>query len=96
MKGVYEAALHYGFDYDDVREHNGIAFFPNFKDEKLVWTMNPSYQKANLVEKNTRTYEEFQISANEPIYTQFQKNKDLFEFVTQPQKYSNIWENYQP
>lgn len=86
----------YGFDYDDVREHNGIAFFPKFKNEKLVWTMNPAYQKANLIEQDARIYEEFSIKTNEPIYTQFQKNKDMFEFVTQPQKYDNIWKNYQP
>lgn len=31
-----------------------------------------------------------------PIYTQFQENKDMFKFITQPQKYSRIWKNYQP
>lgn len=86
----------YGFDYEDVRKHNGIAFFPKYENEKLVWTMNPSYKKAYFEERNARTYEEFSIQSEEPIYTQFQKNKDMFEFVTQPQKYYNIWKYYQP
>lgn len=86
----------YGFDYDDIREHHGIAFFPKFQDGKLVWTKNTAYKTGNLVEQNAGNYKEFRIKPGKPIYTQFQENKDMFGFVTQPQKYSGIWKNYRP
>lgn len=86
----------YGFDYEDVRAHNGIAYFPTYDGEQLVWHMNPAYKTATLIEKNARSYEDFQIEKGVPIYSQFQKKKEMFEFVVQPQKYQTIWEHYQP
>lgn len=86
----------YGFDYDEVREHNGIAFFPKFQGEKLVWASNAAYKTGSLIEQSPRYYKEFQLEAKKPIYTQFQENKELFEFVTNPQKYKELWKNYRP
>lgn len=86
----------YGFDYDDVRAHNGIAYFPQYEGNRLIWHRNLAYRSAELVEKNAREYEDFHIKPGIPIYSQFRQNKDMFEFVVQPQKYQNIWDHYQP
>lgn len=86
----------YGFDYEDVREHNGIAFFPECKDGKLCWKKNPAYEKGILIQQDAREYTEFHIVKGKPIYTQFQENKEKFNFVTNPQNYQELWENYRP
>lgn len=86
----------YGFDYKDVRRHNGIAFFPLVEGEKLVWVRNPSYRSGTLIEKRARPYPEFGLTCGKPIYQQYRENPALFEFVTNPQAVPKLWENYTP
>lgn len=87
----------YGFDYKDVRRHGGIAFFPLLTDSgKLRWEKNPSYRSAELIVKPARTYEDFGIAPGKPIYRQYQEAPHLFDFVTRPLDFPELWENYQP
>lgn len=86
----------YGFDYKDVREHHGIAFFPEYEENGLCWKQNLEYSSARLIEQNAREYKEFGIKHGIPIYEQFEKEKDMFDFVVQPQNYEKLWENYRP
>lgn len=86
----------YGFDYEDVRKHNGIAFFPKYENKKIVWTRNPCYTGGNFEQRKARTYPEFLIDPNISIYNQFQKTMDKFDFVTKPKKYEEIWKNFEP
>ena len=81
----------YGFDYEDVKKHKGIAFFPVVKNDKIEWEMNKSYKKAHLTIKRAREYPEFEIEKGKPIYTQFQENPDKFLFVSKPQFIKNTW-----
>lgn len=86
----------YGFEYQSVRKHKGIAYFPIIEKGRISWSVNPAYHGGKLIEKRTRTYEDFNIQTGIPIYTQFQKNKDKFLFVSRPMDYPELWENYQP
>ena len=43
-----------------------------------------------------RTYEEFGLKAGVPIYTQYEENKEMFTFVTNPTVADEIWKNYEP
>lgn len=86
----------YGFEYSEVRRHNGIAFFPLWEGERLVWVRNPAYRSGTLVEKDARTYPEFGLATGKPIYRQYEENRDLFRFVTNPQEFPELWENYKP
>lgn len=86
----------YGFDYEAVRSHGGIAYFPYVENTDILWRKNPSYQGGCLVEQTPRAYTEFGISKGIPIYTQYQENKDKFAFVTNPQNYKKIWGEFQP
>lgn len=86
----------YGFDYEDVRSHNGIAFFPVWEDDKLIWIKNPAYKSATLIEKNARKYTDFNIEAEKPIYEQYEENKDKFRFVTNPMEFPELWKDYEP
>ena len=86
----------YGFEYESVRRHRGIAFFPLWQGEDLVWVKNPTYRGGTFLEKNARPYPEFGLTRGIPIYRQYEENRNLFRFVTHPQEFSQLWEGYQP
>lgn len=86
----------YGFDYEDVREHKGLAYFPIISDSKIEWIQNTLYKPEKIVLKAPRVYEELNIVKGIPIYTQYEQNRCLFDFVTNPFKYSEIWDDFIP
>ena len=86
----------YGFDYDEVRAHNGVAYFPKVKNNTIAFVKNPSYQSDAIIIKQARTYPEFGLQANVPIYTQFEQNHELFNFVTNPNCAKHLWEHFEP
>ena len=86
----------YGFDYDEVRAHKGVAWFPIVNENRIDFIANQFYQKSQLIVKEPRIYEEFGIRKGIPIYQQFVENPDLFLFVSQPQLAKEKWENFIP
>lgn len=87
----------YGFEYDEVRAHSGLAFFPILYDGKeIVWKKNNKYEQQILVEKSPRMYEEFGLEVSNPIYTQFERDKDKFLFVSRPDLYADKWSSFLP
>lgn len=87
----------YGFEYEDVRAHKGLAWFPFLgKDNTIIWRPNDSYVKTELIEKSPRLYSEFGIDPRMPIYTQFEKNPDQFEFVPRPDRFQSLWDLFLP
>lgn len=86
----------FGFDYEDIRKHQGVAFFPKMCNNQLEFVKNPNYATAELIHVKARTYPEFQIQPNIPIYTQYEHEPDLFTFVTNPQSADEIWKAYRP
>lgn len=85
----------FGFAYEDVRRHKGIAFFPIVKDSKISWEMNPHYKNATLKVMDAIEYPQFQIEKGVPIYKQFQENPDKFLFVSNPSIAQKEWEEFQ-
>ena len=89
--------LEYGFEYDKVRAHNGLAWFPLVEDNgDLTWIHNPEYKKVDLTIKKPNSYSEFNLKQQESIYTQYEKNPDLFTFVPKPFTKKNLWEDFIP
>lgn len=87
----------YGFYYDKVRAHNGIAWFPVFNDEnKIEWIANPAYKKSELISKSPNSYEQLGIQKNESIYETFEENPDTFLYVPRPQLKEEIWKVFEP
>lgn len=86
----------YGFDYDDVRAHGGLAYFPILKEKGIIWEANERYQAGNIIKKNAREYPEFGLKKGVPIYQQYEEKPDCFTFVTRPETAAAIWECYQP
>ena len=87
----------YGFEYDGVRKHKGIAWFPVFNDKnEIEWQANPLYDKSELICKSPAGYSELGIVKGEAIYTTFEKNPDTFLYVPRPELKKEVWENYEP
>ena len=86
----------YGFDYDDVRAHGGIAWFPQVEGGETTWIANDAYQPSELVVRRPRAYAEFGLRQGVPIYRQFVENPDLFLFVSKPESAKALWQGFEP
>lgn len=86
----------YGFEYQQVRSHNGIAFFPIYSGDEIVWKENPAYNKSKLIIKKPNDYEELGIKKGVSIYKQYQDNHNLFDFVVNPYLKKEVWEKFIP
>lgn len=85
----------YGFEYDDVRAHNGLAWFPVVSPSgEIKWQKNPSYRTSELVVKTPENYGQLDIEPGKPIYTQFEENPEKFLFVPQPHLFKKVWDNF--
>lgn len=85
----------YGFVYDGVRAHSGIAYFPRAAEQGLVWDENPAYQGGRLREVNAFPLPEFSIEPQKPIYQQFREHPGRFDYVSRPQNDVSLWEAYE-
>ena len=88
----------YGFEYDDIRERHGLAWYPILnRHGQLAWQSNKNYQKSRLIEKGPNSYESLGLVAREgSIYSQFEKDFERFLFVPEPHIFKNYWENFIP
>lgn len=87
----------YGFVYDDVRRHNGIAWFPVYNEQnELIWKANPAYQASELICKRPSDYAALGIAKDKPIYTAFEENPDTFLYVPRPQLKEAVWKSFEP
>ncbi len=87
----------YGFEYDGVRSHKGIAWFPLFgKDGKIEWQANPCYQPSELICKSPAHHPELGIVKGEAIYRTFERAPETFLYVPEPGLKESVWKNYEP
>lgn len=87
----------YGFEYDAVRSHKGLAWFPLIAPSgEIEWQKNPHYLECELIVKSSERYTQLGIEPGKPIYTQFQENPRRFDFVPRPQLVKELWENFIP
>ena len=87
----------YGFEYDNVRSHGGIAWFPLLdEDGTLCWERNPAYGPSELIQKAPQDYTALGLRPGEAIYRQFERNHDAFRFVYDPASAAAVWEDFFP
>jgi glucose-6-phosphate isomerase len=88
----------YGFLYDKIKERKGLAWYPVLdENNQLQWKINPHYKTSELIIKKPEDYfENFGIEKSISIYSQFQKNPLLFEFISKPVLKQMIWKNFVP
>jgi len=82
----------YGFEYEAVRRHKGLAWFPVISENGAIkWHKNLNYLDCELVVKRPELYHQFTIEPGKSIYSQFEENPFRFEFVPQPQTVAEKW-----
>jgi len=84
----------FGYEYDEVRAHNGLAWYPIVNAEgEIEWLPNTNYHYRDLQIKISCDYSCLGVEKGKPIYTQFEENPSKFLFVPFPAK---IWEEFIP
>jgi glucose-6-phosphate isomerase len=90
----------YGFVYDGIRAHHGLAWFPILDDANdtgsIRWEPNPSYAPSQFSERNARAYPDLGLDARTPIYTQFAANPEQVQWVSEPAKFAELWPRFEP
>lgn len=86
----------YGFDYEEVRAHQGLAFYPKVRNDRIIFEKNAAYSSGNIIIKEARSYPEFSITHGIPIYTQYENDNERFAFVTNPESTHDLWEDFEP
>lgn len=87
----------YGFVYDGVRRHGGLAWFPvlTAKDE-IEWRANPSYQKPNLHVHSARIYPELGLLPDRSLYQQYLEDPNSVLWVSDPARKQSLWRDFRP
>jgi glucose-6-phosphate isomerase len=88
----------YGFLYDDVRAHNGLAWYPVLNDKnEISWNANPNYNESELTIKQPEDYKEtLGIEKTVPVYKQFEQEPSRFQFLSKPGLKKEIWQDFTP
>ena len=87
----------YGFEYDGVRAHKGLAWFPVMDENGVIeWQRNPNYLDSKLVVKSPEIYTQLGINPKKSIYSQFEEEPEKFLFVPHPELKQDVWENFIP
>ncbi len=88
----------YGFIYEPIKEKNGFAWIPYFdENNKIAWKENPIYTQSILIRKLPEDYStSLGFTHNKPLYTLFEDNPSIFEFVSNPSLKESIWNSFIP
>ena len=87
----------YGFEYDNVRSHGGLAWFPVLSSAGcLTWEPNPSYSSSELKQRSARTYPELGLESGIPIYELFAKDSGSVDWVSEPSRFAGLWREFEP
>lgn len=87
----------YGFVYDGVRAHGGLAWFPLVREGgRIEWQANPRYAASALEARGARAYPELGVEAGVPIYRQFESDADRLQWVSEPARVASLWKTLEP
>jgi len=86
----------FGFEYEQVRAHHGLAWFPILNSDKISWVANEHYSPSRLISKKPGEYHFLGLRKGIPIYTQFEENPEKLGFVADPDSKSDHWVNFTP
>ncbi|HTV81992.1 MAG TPA: glucose-6-phosphate isomerase family protein [Acidobacteriaceae bacterium] len=86
----------YGFLYDRVRAHGGLAWFPLQRGDGIAWQPNPRYRKSSLQVRGPRNYPELGLDPKVSIYRQYQNNAEAVQWVSEPARVAGLWPTLEP
>ena len=86
----------YGFVYDAIRAHHGLAWFPVLdRRQQIHWERNPSYRASDLSIRGARAYPELGLDPAIPIYEQFARDPDSVQWVSEPERAASAWPDFE-
>jgi len=87
----------YGFLYDGVRAHGGLAWFPLLdENSRIVWTASPQYRLGELIVRPARKYPELALDAAIPLYDHLERKPDAIQWVSRPNFLRGLWPRFEP
>lgn len=87
----------YGFEYQQVRAHKGLAWYAFFDDSgHLTWHGNQAYLHRELQPGKARDYPELGLRRGVPIYRQFEEHPETVQWVSRPSLVAEIWPGFVP
>jgi glucose-6-phosphate isomerase, archaeal len=85
----------YGFVYDGVRRHGGLAWFPILTaSNEIEWRPNTAYHTGKIAIHPARQYPELGILPNGSIYEQFVRDPDSIGWVSNPANRADVWAEF--
>jgi glucose-6-phosphate isomerase len=87
----------YGFEYNEVRARQGLAWYAllNHRSE-LEWRSNLRYISRGLIIGPPSDYRDLALKKGVPIYTQFEKNPEAVQWVSEPARMLDVWADFIP
>ena len=87
----------YGFVYDEVRAHGGLAWFPVLDvQQQIHWEPNPKYQTSNISVGSPRAYPDLGLIPNVAMYEQFAEDPHSLQWVSEPARVKDVWNAFEP
>ena len=86
----------YGFLYDGVRAHGGLAWFPVLHSGRIEWQANPHYRQSSLEVRGPRSYPDLGLDATVSIYRQYQQNPEAVQWISEPARVASLWSTLEP
>lgn len=87
----------YGFVYDGVRRHSGLAWFPILTpDNAIRWKANPAYRDRPLDVHTARDYPEFNLVPGRGLYAQFLQDPESLMWISDPARKQDLWPAFRP
>jgi glucose-6-phosphate isomerase, archaeal len=87
----------YGFMYEGVRRHRGLAWFPRLgPGDRIEWVRNENYRERPLVRRRTRSYPELGLADKLSMYTLLERKPDSIQWVSRPSERAEVWKEFEP
>jgi glucose-6-phosphate isomerase, archaeal len=86
----------YGFVYDGIRAHCGLAWFPVVQaGNGVTWRRNERYSLSTFSRRRARHYPELGLAGSIPIYEQFARNPETVQWVSNPASVAHVWKVFE-
>ncbi len=86
----------YAFEYQEVRRHQGLAWFPVAKPLGFDWMPNPRYLPSELHVGRARSYPEFHVPTGQSLYRAYRRRPDSMQWVSEPTQMQQHWHDFCP
>jgi glucose-6-phosphate isomerase len=85
-----------GFEYEGVRSHGGLAWFPLLELGAISWKPNSRYLPSAIQIRTAHSYPELGLDSEIPLYTFLDRKPEAIHWVSHPGLKRDVWEHFEP